>query len=237
VQGRATSFIEVWIEAFDRDGSVVLEGVIGAEQLGHLRATVSRMASDRRQRGGVRGVLGKVPELRPFAEDGPPARLARAVLGPAARPVKATLFDKTPAANWRVPWHQDLSIAVEERREVPGFGPWSVKDGVVHVQPPIAILEGIVAVRVHLDAAGPETGALRVVPGSHRLGRLGPAETESARTELGEVVCSVAAGGAMFMAPLLLHASSASRSPGHRRVLHIEYSALALPAGLRWASA
>lgn len=236
MQGRATAFGKDWIEAFDRDGFVVLEGVVDAEGLDRLRAAVSKLAFPLRQSGGVRGVLGKARELQPFAEDGPPARLARTVLGSAARPVKATLFDKTPAANWKVPWHQDLSIAVEERREVPGFGPWSVKDGVVHVQPPIAILEGIVAVRVHLDAAGPETGTLRVVPGSHRLGRLGPDDIERVRAELGEVGCPVSAGGAMLMAPLLLHASSASRTPGHRRVLHLEYSALALPGGLRWTS-
>ena len=36
------------------------------------------------------------------------------------------------------------------------------------------------------------------------------------------------------MRPLLLHASSASQSPRHRRVIHLEYAADPLPGGLVW---
>ena len=52
------------------------------------------------------------------------------------------------------------------------FGPWSVKDGVPHVQAPAEYLEQMLAVRLHLDDADEENGALRVLVGSHRLGRL-----------------------------------------------------------------
>lgn len=41
---------------------------------------------------------------------------------PKGRPVKGIVFDKTPAANWKVPWHQDLTICVERRIDVNGFG-------------------------------------------------------------------------------------------------------------------
>ena len=61
--------------------------------------------------------------LRSLSDDGPPALLARALLGSSARPVKVTVFDKTPAANWKVPWHQDLTIAVRERRDAEGSAP------------------------------------------------------------------------------------------------------------------
>ena len=40
-------------------------------------------------------------------------------------PVRAIYFDKSPEANWLVPWHQDLTLALRSRAEVPGFGPWS----------------------------------------------------------------------------------------------------------------
>lgn len=226
-----------WLERFRSDGFALLEGVLEGGDLERLGAELSRLGEGGARRGGVRGVLAKLPRLRPFAEEGAPALLARAVLGAGARPVKATLFDKTPAANWKVPWHQDLSIAVAERREAEGFGPWTVKDGVSHVQPPPEILESVLAVRLHLDPAGAESGALRVVPGSHRLGRLGPEAIAACRAERGEVACPVGAGGAMLLAPLLLHASSASLHPGSRRVLHLEYAARELPSGLRWAFA
>jgi hypothetical protein len=45
---------------------------------------------------------------------------------------RATLFDKSPTANWLVVWHQDTALPVQERREAPGWGPWSVKDGVIY---------------------------------------------------------------------------------------------------------
>jgi hypothetical protein len=66
-------------------------------------------------------------------------------------PVRAIYFDKTPDSNWNVAWHQNLTIAVRERRDAAGFGPWSVKAGVPHVQPPVELLEHLVAVRLHLD--------------------------------------------------------------------------------------
>ena len=158
------------------------------------------------------------------------------VLGSACFPVRAIYFDKTQGANWKVPWHQDLTIAVKERREAPGFGPWSRKDGVDHVQPPMALLERMVAVRWHLDDCGAGNGPLRVLPGSHRQGRLTAAAIQawSAREE--SVTCIVERGGLLVMRPLLLHASSPATVPCHRRVVHIEYAAEPLPSGLEWLS-
>jgi hypothetical protein len=219
-----------------RDGYAVIERLLDAAELDELCRAAAALGPLPRSRGGIRGVMQRSATLRDFAHDGRPAEVARSVLGPAARPVKATLFDKTPSANWKVPWHQDLTIAVRERREVPGFGPWTLKDGVPHVQPPADVLQNLLAIRVHLDAADPDNGALRVVPGSHGRGRLDEAAIPKLRAERGEVLCPVPAGGAMLMRPLLLHASSASFRPGHRRVLHVEYSARDLPGGLEWAS-
>jgi ectoine hydroxylase-related dioxygenase (phytanoyl-CoA dioxygenase family) len=119
------------------------------------------------RRGGVRSVLGAVPAARELADRSAVRAAAASVLGHRCFPIRATYFDKTQNANWNVAWHQDLTIAVRERRDVPGFGLWSVKDGVIHVQPPVAVLERIVAVRFHLDPCGRENGPLRVIPGSH----------------------------------------------------------------------
>src|SRR5258708_10336185 len=65
--------------------------------------------------------------------------LVEPVLGQNAFAVRGLFFDKTQEANWKVPWHQDLTIVVKERLEVQGFGPWSIKEGVPHVQPPVAL--------------------------------------------------------------------------------------------------
>ncbi|QJE74121.1 phytanoyl-CoA dioxygenase family protein [Aerophototrophica crusticola] len=148
--------------------------------------------------------------------------------------MRATLFDKTPAANWKVAWHQDLAIAVAGRADVAGFGPWSVKDSIPHALAPTEVLERMVALRLHLDDCGPANGALRVVPGSHRLGRLDAAGAVAAAKASGNVACAAAAGDVLLMRPLLLHASPPAEAPGHRRVLHLDYAAGGLPGGLRW---
>lgn len=158
----------------------------------------------------------------------------RGIAGPGLRPVRSILFDKTAAENWAVPWHQDLTIAVAKRVEVPGFGPWSIKDGLPHVQPPVDLLERMVTLRLHLDDTPAENGALRIIPGSHRHGRLGAEAIQSARGR--EVVCACGAGDILLMRPLVLHASSRSAAPMRRRVIHVEFAPReALDARLEWA--
>jgi ectoine hydroxylase-related dioxygenase (phytanoyl-CoA dioxygenase family) len=124
-------------------------------------------------------------------------------------------------------------INVDRRAaDLAGFGPWTAKAGWVAVQPPVAVLENTVTIRLHLDDCDATNGALKGVPGSHRCGIV-PPETIAAHTTAA-TVCAVPAGGAMLMKPLLLHASNRSTSPRPRRVVHLEFSAAELPAGLAW---
>ena len=182
---------------------------------------------------GARNLFQKIPSLRSVAEHGPLISLAKKLIGDAARPVRCLFFDKNSAANWNVAWHQDLTIAVRRERPVEGFGPWTLKAGVPHVQPPFPILERMLALRIHLDDADESNGALRVIPGSHKLGRLSPGAIEQL-IATNHRICAVGAGGVLFMKPLLLHSSLSCKSPGHRRVLHLEFSADRLPGELEW---
>jgi hypothetical protein len=152
-------------------------------------------------------------------------------------PIRAIYFNKSPGANWLVSWHQDLTIAVRERIELPGFGPWNTKEGVPHVQPPVVYLEQMLAVRIHLDDADESNGALKVLPGTHNLGRLSAEQIQELRLQREEYLCTAATGDALLMRPLLLHASSRSTSDRPRRVLHIEYAGFKLPGGLEWHEA
>lgn len=223
------------IQDFEHHGFAVIERMVAPDLLESLRAEADRLLATADHRAGVRNALSRSAVLSQVARSGPPAEVAREVLGPQARPTKLTVFDKTAAANWKVPWHQDLTISVRERYDVDGFGPWSVKDGVPHVQPPLSVLQSILAIRLHLDETPPNNGALHVLGGSHRLGRLSDAEVDELRGQLREDICAVPAGGAMLMSPLLLHASKPAESPTRRRILHFEYSAADLPEGLAWA--
>lgn len=164
------------------------------------------------------------------------AQLIDQVLGSQAAVVRGILFDKTPQANWKVPWHQDLTIALQDRAEVEGFGPWTIKDGVHHVQPPVACLDQMLAIRIHLDDCGEENGPVKVIPGSHHMGRLSADQIQELSRTHTHVSCTCSRGDALLIRPLLLHASSAAASPAHRRVIHLEYAAFELPSALRWLS-
>ena len=219
--------------SLETDGFAVARGVLSPADAADLAAALEVEPSTTLSRRGsafARRNLLDHPAARGFA-DGVGRGLVTPHLGHDARPVRAILFDKTPAANWTVPWHQDRSVAVAERREAAGFGPWSVKAGVVHVQPPVGVLRGMLTVRLHLDDCGGDNGPLRVVPGTHG-DLLDVNEVE--RQSTGGVAVTAAVGDAVLMRPLLLHASSPATRPGRRRVLHVEYAAGDLPGGLRW---
>ncbi len=221
------------------NGFAIIKEVVSAEAVVDVLGALSRIAEDGsiRKRGGifaVRNLLDVSPEVEKLANSPEIRSLIEPILGPELIPVRGILFDKIPDANWKVPWHQDVTIAVQEKVETDGFGPWSIKADVLHVQPPVSILEGMLSMRLHLDDCGEENGALRVLPGSHRRGRVREEEIDGLRQTMSEHVCAVEARGVLLMRPLLLHSSSPSRVPAHRRVIHIDYAACHLPSGLKW---
>jgi ectoine hydroxylase-related dioxygenase (phytanoyl-CoA dioxygenase family) len=218
--------------AFDRDGFAIVHDAVSPGRLAELLRALPP-SFDGAVRGGVRNLF-EIPAIAELARDSAIREVAQAALGGDCFAVRALFFDKTPAANWKVAWHQDLTIAVAERREVCGFGPWSLKAGVIHVQPPTEILERMVAVRLHLDPCGNDNGPVRVFPGSHRAGKLSADELDAWCGRTSSVTCVVPRGGLLVMRPLLLHASSAATVPEHRRVIHLEFVAAALPNGLTW---
>ena len=217
-------------ERFSANGYVVLPRFLADHEIGALEARLSR------DTGGLAGnrALLELPWC---------LSLARRIQGDlrlsglwlaASHAVLCTYFEKSPARNWLVALHQDLSIPVAERTEALGYSGWSEKDGRLFVQPPLDVLEQSVAVRVHLDASDEETGALKVVPRSHAPGRLRSQEAFAARGMHGERSVAVPRGGLMFMSPLLLHASSKVTGNGRRRVLHFLFGPSHLPGGVQW---
>ena len=212
-------------------GWAVTQPVIESDTIAELRDCVAAFAET--GRGGARNLLdhsavaalAAAPTLR---------RFACAILGESCFAVRALFFDKTPDANWKVAWHQDLTVATQQRVDVPGYGPWTEKGGVPHVQPPVDILEQMLAIRVHLDPCGEENGPVRVIDGTHRLGRLAPEAIDQLKAQRAESLCLAAEGALLAFRPLLLHASSPAVHPGHRRVIHVEYAAGALATPLVW---
>ena len=219
----------------------IREDVLAAHEVALLLEAIERIdqAGAIRKRGGifaVRNLLDVSSEVQELAHSSAVRSMVEPILGPDFIPVRGILFDKIADANWKVPWHQDVTIVVQERVESEGFGPWSIKAGVLHVQPPAFVLEQMLSVRLHLDPCSEENGALRVIPGSHRQGRIPEREIAAIREQVSERACDVGIGGALLMRPLLLHASSPSQVPEHRRVIHLDFAATELPNGMRWFS-
>ncbi|TPE64601.1 phytanoyl-CoA dioxygenase family protein [Sandaracinobacter neustonicus] len=167
--------------------------------------------------------------------NGPIGSIAASHLGPECRAVRAVLFDKSAETNWALGWHQDRTICVRERRDVPGFGPWTIKSGLLHVAPPFALLAGMLTLRVHLDDVPSDNAPLLVAPGSHRYGRVPVADIEAVVRKCGVQACIAKAGDVWLYATPILHASEAAVSPARRRVLQLDYAAEKLPDGLEWA--
>lgn len=216
--------------SFAQNGAELFPAVLTAEEVAALRErldpAIDRRPGRRLPDGDMAG------ELLPAA--GSVGRIAAGLIGPGAFPVRAVLFDKTPDANWIVAWHQDRTVVVRERVEVEGFGPWSTKDGLLHVAPPIGVLEGMATLRLHLDDCDDDNAPLTVALGSHRLGYVPAGDAAARAAAMPMFTCHAAAGDVWAYSTPILHTSARSRADRRRRVLQVDYAAAPLPGGLEW---
>ena len=217
-------------------GYAIHERVLGEDEVRALGESMDELSIPH-SRAGARHVL-RFPPIAAISADSRLISLAAAWLGGGATPFKATLFDKNSEANWLVAWHQDTALPLVARNEVPGWGPWSVKDGITYAHSPAEALNRVIALRLHLDDSTPGNGPLRVLPGTHTLGVLSDADVSQQARRVAAVECCAVAGSIVVMRPLIIHASSKSLDTRTRRVLHIEYAAsLEISPGMRLQAA
>ncbi len=209
-------------EAVEQNGFAIIPEVLSSREITGILNDLQESPL-RRSRAGVRHALDSAA-IAGLSQDSQLLTIARDVLGHGAFPFRATLFDKSFAANWLVVWHQDTALPIQERHETPGWGPWSVKEGVIYAHAPAGALSQVLALRVHLDDSTADNGPLRVLPATHRLGVLSDDAMHRLAAEIAPVDCLVPCGGVLAMRPMLVHASSKSQVAAPRRVLHIEYA-------------
>lgn len=226
------------VSAFSRDGCAIADRAASEAQCAALRALCEPLLRSASQtRPGVRRALLREPAITTIlAHTGVPA-LAAQLAGRDAPVVRSILFDKSPDANWMVPWHQDATIALKERHDIQGFGPWSVKDGEHHCRPSRDVLDQIIVLRLHMDDCCPANGPLKVIPRSHEHGLLSADDLDAAVAQGPTVTCPARAGDVVLMRPHTVHASDRSAVPARRRVLHLEFCGVPLPEPLAWAEA
>ena len=215
---------------FSQHGAQRFRSAVSEATLGGIASLVACVPA-----GNAGTRLHGITALQPLlAPTGPVGAIAARVLGEACQPVRAILFDKTPATNWSLAWHQDRTIAVVRRIDVDGFGPWTVKSGLHHVAPPFDLLAGMVTLRVHLDPVPATNAPLLIAPGSHRLGRICEADVPRVVRQCGTFACLAEAGDIWLYATPIWHASEPALNPMHRRVLQADYAIGELPGGLKW---
>ncbi|RFS18816.1 phytanoyl-CoA dioxygenase [Chitinophaga silvatica] len=230
---------EIYKQQLSENGFTVIEQVFSADVVNELISLIDNTDTNHplfRKTAdlfAIRRFLNVIPEASPIIFNQQLKNIIHTLFGSDYFTVKSIYFDKPGNSNWFVAWHQDLTISVDQKTEIPGYGPWTVKPDQYAVQPPVDLLENIYTIRIHLDDTTTQNGALKVIPGSHKKGIIRPSSIDLQNTP--EVSCEVAKGGIMIMQPLLLHASSRSTNNQNRRVVHIELSNQDLPAGINWA--
>jgi hypothetical protein len=215
---------------FASDGAERFAGALTTHELTLLADLMARRLED-----GPGTRLTSDPALAALLRpNGSLDTIAKAKGGGEACAVRAVLFDKKPGSNWALGWHQDRTIAVTSRIETDGFGPWSTKAGILHVEPPFEYIESMITLRAHLDDCGEDNAPLLIAPGSHRLGRMPVDQVAAIAERHGTFACLADAGDVWLCATAIVHSSKAARTPTHRRVLQVDYAAASLPNGLEW---
>lgn len=217
-------------------GFVILRGFFDQAELTRLEQACQPIINEY----GVRQVLQTHPDI---ALSLPWQKILSALVAAgisAAKTVRSLYFNKNAAHNWLVPWHQDMTICVSQKAELTGYGKWTLKNGVHHVEPPAEVLDQMLTMRIAMDAANHENAALKVLTGSHRQGKLKGVQLDAYIEKSHDAdmqICTMQAGDVLLMKPLLLHASDKAIDASQRRVLHLEFSATVLPAPMQWAEA
>jgi ectoine hydroxylase-related dioxygenase (phytanoyl-CoA dioxygenase family) len=216
------------------NGYELIDEFLSCDQLNAIKNEINGVRFPARA-GGIRNAEKKFTSIRELAGSETLIAHTKNYLSGTVSLVRAILFNKTSESNWLVAWHQDRTVTVSKKFEKYDWGPWSIKDQVHHVQPPVDVLNQMVTFRIHLDDTSLKNGCLKVLPKSHQLGILDPVAIQQYIQNHGAVVCEAQARSALVMRPHILHASSKAATPSQRRVLHLEYSSFSLPVGVAWA--
>src|SRR5260370_31805216 len=105
----------------EEHGFAVLGGMFSPIAKQQLIADLSRSGL-KRSKAGVRHAMSH-EEIAGLAAEPRLLGVAQEILGREAAPFRATLFDKSPRANWLVVWHQDTALPLRERRATQGWVP------------------------------------------------------------------------------------------------------------------
>ena len=214
-------------------GSGVLNHVYTSREVNKIKRVLDQKIVADGKTYAMRRLFQEIPQLTELVINRNLQRVVKAIDSEAFL-VKAMYFNKPLQANWYVTWHQDSTINVNQKMDLDRFKGWTTKDGVISVCPPVELSQNCFTIRIHLDDTNDKNGALKILPGSHQQ-VLSDKEIGLITANALPTTIEVYSGGIHLMKPLLLHSSSKTKSQKQRRVIHLEFSSMALPEGLEWA--
>lgn len=226
-------------ENIQANGFTIIDAVFTTPELAKIVSAVNQASQSNanfrktEDQFAIRQLLKEILVVKQLVFNNKLKSLIQSIFGNDYFVVKSIYFDKPEQSNWFVAWHQDLTISVNKKAEIPGYSSWTVKSNQFAVQPPVNILQDNFTIRIHLDDTDEGNGALKVIPGSHLNGIQRPDNINWHSTV--EYTCHVKAGGVMIMKPLIMHASNRTTNNKQRRVIHIEFSKSVLPEAIDWA--
>ncbi len=185
----------------DRDGYIVLKDYICADLLGELRARVDQLFEIEGCRAGAEFKQEQqTRRLANLVDKGEVFERAVAlpdvldcvghVLGPEFKLSSLNVRSANPHSDWVQPLHADMGAIPDAQ------GYWVCNTVWL------------------LDDFTEQNGALRVVPGSHRWGKLPQGSHPD------EVLCTGTAGTVVVMNAHMWHGGTANRTAHHRRAMH-----------------
>jgi hypothetical protein len=215
----------------ERDGFIILPSVFTAAESDaanrQLTDAISNATGDLSIRTrsntiyAARNVTEWFPQASRLWQKEQLVRVLRAVLGSEFGLVRVLFFDKPPEQPWSLPWHKDMTIAVQ-RNDLPSdrFRNPTTKAGIKHVEAPTGLLQRMLTLRLHLDDVDEDNGPLIVIPRSHRTGK------EASTDETIEKILANC-GDVLAIRPLVAHSSPvpSTGTTRRRRVLHFEFAA------------
>ena len=141
---------ELSVLDFEKDGVEIRRALISPDAINSVKVDID-LENDKLKKYGIRNLEKKFQSIAKLAKDEAILSIARNLLNNQVSLVRAIFFDKTPDKNWLVTWHQDKTVTLNKKIELEDWGPWSIKDEVHHVQPPVSVLDSMVTFRLHID--------------------------------------------------------------------------------------
>lgn len=202
-------------------GATIGKAFIDAALVERIKKKMKPILSNR-SKPVARTNITAFPEVSEVLDTDQVSTVLHTILDQPIEVAKVLLFDKTPDQNWALPWHQDTSIPTRVGDPLDDGAEIFMKDGVPHREAHSDELQRMLTLRLHLDDADENNGALRILPGSHQVGRLRQSQIQELFKTGTPHTCTVESGDLFMMRPLLVHQSHKSTVSARRRILHIE---------------